>query len=337
MEKRSKNIPDLRVFMGKYSIYVIMVVLFFGSALLNENFLSVANLTNIFRQISVTTILAFGETMLVIAGMIDLSSGAVLALSGVLSIAVFKSTESLLLAFVVGIGIGVLLNMFSGILVAFFKTPPFIATLAITMVARGAALLLTKGQNIYQIGRYTIFGQGSWLGIPIPIIFMVLVFLCTWYIMKNMRLGRSLYAIGGNEEAAVASGIRVINIKFVIYLINGVLVGLAGILLMSRVNAGLPNAAAGYEFEALTATIIGGTSFSGGIGTASGTIAGAFIVGFLNNIMNLLGVNSYVQQIIKGVIIALAVVFDIAAKNKRMRPKEIASVLENEGTTESPA
>jgi inositol transport system permease protein len=313
-----------------------MVVLFFGSALLNENFLSVANLTNIFRQISVTTILAFGETMLVIAGMIDLSSGAVLALSGVLSIAVFKSTESLLLAFVVGIGIGVLLNMFSGILVAFFKTPPFIATLAITMVARGAALLFTKGQNIYPIGRYIIFGQGSWLGIPIPIIFMVLVFLCTWYIMKNMRLGRSLYAIGGNEEAAVASGIRVINIKFVVYLINGVFVGLAGILLMSRVNAGLPNAAAGYEFEALTATIIGGTSFSGGIGTASGTIAGAFIVGFLNNIMNLLGVNSYVQQIIKGVIIALAVVFDIAAKNKRMRPKEIASVLENEGTTSSP-
>jgi inositol transport system permease protein len=226
--------------------------------------------------------------------------------------------------------------MFSGILVAFFKTPPFIATLAITMVARGAALLFTKGQNIYQIGRYIIFGQGSWLGIPIPIIFMVLVFLCTWYIMKNMRLGRSLYAIGGNEEAAVASGIRVINIKFVVYLINGVFVGLAGILLMSRVNAGLPNAAAGYEFEALTATIIGGTSFSGGIGTASGTIAGAFIVGFLNNIMNLLGVNSYVQQIIKGVIIALAVVFDIAAKNKRMRPKEIASVLENEGTTASP-
>lgn len=333
MEKRSKGTPDLRLFLGKYSIYVIMVVLFFGSALLNKNFLSVANLTNIFRQISVTTILAFGETMLVIAGMIDLSSGAVLALSGVLSIAVFKSTESLLLAFVVGIGIGVLLNMFSGILVAFFNTPPFIATLAITMIARGAALLFTKGQNIYQIGKYVVFGQGSALGIPIPIIFMMLVFLGTWYIMRNTRFGRSLYAIGGNEEAAVASGIRVVNIKFVIYLINGVLVGLAGILLMSRVNAGLPNAAAGYEFEALTATIIGGTSFSGGIGTATGTIAGAFIVGFLNNIMNLLGVNSYVQQIIKGVIIALAVVFDIAAKNKRMRPKEIASVLESESST----
>lgn len=328
MRKQRRGIPNLRIILGKYSIYVIMVVLFFLSALLNKNFLSVANLTNIFRQISVTTILAFGETMLVIAGMIDLSSGAVLALAGVLSIAVFKTTESLLLAFVVGIFVGVVLNMLSGVLVAYFKTPPFIATLAITMVARGAALLYTKGQNIYQIGRYVVFGQGSLLGIPIPIIFMALMFLCTWYILRNTRFGRALYAIGGNEEAAVASGIRVTRIKFLIYLVNGVLVGLAGILLMSRVNAGLPNAASGYEFEALTAAIIGGTSFSGGIGTAAGTIAGAFIVGFLNNIMNLLGVNSYVQQIVKGVIIALAVVFDIAAKNKRTKPKEIASTLE---------
>jgi len=329
MGSRSKKMPHLGAFFGKYSIYVIMVLLFLISALLNENFLSVANLTNIFRQISVTTILAFGETMLVISGMIDLASGAVLALAGVLSITVYKATGSLLIAFAVGIGVGVLLNMISGILVAYFKTPPFIATLAITMVARGFALLFTKGQNIYQIGKYIIFGQGSFLGIPIPIIFMALMFLLTWYLLRSTRFGRSLYAIGGNEEAAVASGIRVTNVKFIAYLINGVLVGLAGILLMSRVNAGLPNAAAGYEFEALTATIIGGTSFSGGIGTASGTIAGAFIVGFLNNIMNLLGVNSYVQQIVKGVIIALAVVFDIAAKNKRTKPKEIASVLES--------
>lgn len=335
MNKRDKTKPQVGAFLGKYSIYVIMVLLFIVSALLNENFLSVANLTNIFRQISVTTILAFGETMLVISGMIDLSSGAVLALAGVLSIYIFKLTGSLLLAFIVGIGIGVILNLISGLLVATFKTPPFIATLAITMVARGFALLFTKGQNIYQIGKFIVFGQGSMLGIPIPIIFMALMFLLTWYLLKNTRFGRALYAIGGNEEAAVASGIRVTKTKFIAYLINGVLVGLAGILLMSRVNAGLPNAAAGYEFEALTATIIGGTSFSGGIGTASGTIAGAFIVGFLNNIMNLLGVNSYVQQIVKGVIIALAVVFDIAAKNKRTKPKEIASAIESISSEDS--
>ncbi|MFA7129698.1 MAG: ABC transporter permease, partial [Sphaerochaeta sp.] len=185
MGSRSKKMPHLGAFFGKYSIYVIMVLLFLISALLNENFLSVANLTNIFRQISVTTILAFGETMLVISGMIDLASGAVLALAGVLSITVYKATGSLLIAFAVGIGVGVLLNMISGILVAYFKTPPFIATLAITMVARGFALLFTKGQNIYQIGKYIIFGQGSFLGIPIPIIFMALMFLLTWYLLRS--------------------------------------------------------------------------------------------------------------------------------------------------------
>ena len=179
MNKRDKTKPQVGAFLGKYSIYVIMVLLFIVSALLNENFLSVANLTNIFRQISVTTILAFGETMLVISGMIDLSSGAVLALAGVLSIYIFKLTGSLLLAFIVGIGIGVILNLISGLLVATFKTPPFIATLAITMVARGFALLFTNGQNIYQIGKFIVFGQGSMLGIPIPIIFMALMFLLT--------------------------------------------------------------------------------------------------------------------------------------------------------------
>ncbi|MFA6844937.1 MAG: ABC transporter permease [Sphaerochaetaceae bacterium] len=325
MKRKNNVVVSLKTGLRKYSIYVIMVLLFFVCALLNKNFLSVSNLTNILRQISVTTILAFGETMLVIAGLIDLASGAVLALAGVVSIAVFKSTGSLWIAFLVGIGLGVLLNLLSGILVAYAKTPPFIATLAITMVARGFALLFTNGQNIYQIGKYIIFGQGSLFGIPVPIIFMLLMFILTWYILQNTRFGRSLYAIGGNEEAAVASGIRVTNVKFYIYLVNGVLVGLAGILLMSRVNAGLPNAANGYEFEALTATIIGGTSFSGGLGTATGTIAGAFIVGFLNNIMNLLGVNSYVQQIVKGIIIALAVAFDIAAKNRRSKPREIAT------------
>jgi inositol transport system permease protein len=142
--------------------------------------------------------------------------------------------------------------------------------------------------------------------------------------LNNTRFGRSLYAIGGNEEAANASGIKVARTKFICYVINGFLVGLAGIIFMSRVNAGLPNAAIGYEFEALTAAIIGGTSFSGGIGTAMGTLAGAFIVGIINNIMNLLEVNSYLQQIIKGVIIALAVIMDIYAKNKRSQPKELS-------------
>jgi inositol transport system permease protein len=310
-------------FLGKYSIFTILVSVFIISSILNKNFLSVINLTNILRQNSVVAILAFGETMLIIAGLLDLASGAVLAFSGVLSIFVYKATGSLPLAFAVGIALGIFFNVISGILVSKYKTPPFIATLAVTTIARGSVLLFTAGQNIYQIGDYVNFGQGSLFFIPVPIIFMVLMLVLTWYILNNTRFGRALYAIGGNEEASNASGINVARTKFLCYVLNGCLVGLAGIIFMSRVNAGLPNAASGYEFEALTAAIIGGTSFSGGIGTAMGTLAGAFIVGILNNIMNLLEVNSYMQQIIKGAIIALAVIMDIYAKNKRSRPREL--------------
>jgi inositol transport system permease protein len=318
------SLSRITSFLSKYSIFVILVSVFIISSLLNRNFLSVINLTNILRQNSVVTILAFGETMLIIAGLIDLASGAVLAVAGVLSIYVFKATGSLLLAFIIGILVGVLFNIISGLLVSVYKTPPFIATLAVTTIARGSVLLFTAGQNIYQIGGFVHFGQGFLFYVPIPIVFMVLMLILTWYILNNTRFGRSLYAIGGNEEAANASGIKVARTKFVCYVINGFLVGLAGIIFMSRVNAGLPNAAINYEFEALTAAIIGGTSFSGGIGTAMGTLAGAFIVGIINNIMNLLEVNSYLQQIIKGVIIALAVIMDIYAKNKRSQPKELS-------------
>ena len=317
------SMQRITAFLSKYSIFVILVGAFLISTLLNRNFLSAANLTNILKQNSVVAILAFGETMLIISGCIDLSNGAVLALAGCLSVAVFKASGSMLLACAVGLTVGILCNMVSGSLVSFFRTPPFIATLAVMTMARGLALLYTSGQSIYQIGNFVVLGQGQLIGIPIPIIFMVLILVLTWYILNNTRLGRSLYAIGGNEEAANASGILVPRSKFYAYLINGVFVGLAGIIFMSRNNAGLPAGAQGYEFEALTAAVIGGTSFSGGIGSAMGTLAGAFIVGILNNIMNLLGVNSYIQQIVKGIIIALAVIMDIRAKNTRSRQKEL--------------
>jgi len=305
--------------MSKYSIFFVLALLFVICIFINENFATVENLSNISTQIAVGTILAFGETLLIISGMIDLSSGSVLALSGVLSVDTYIKTESLALAFVVGITVGAICNLINGLMVTKFKAPPFIATLAMMTMARGASLLYTNGQNIYQIGDYTVFGQGSIGFIPTPVIFLVLILLLTGYILKHTTLGRSVYAIGGNEEAAVASGINITRIKLVTYLINGVFVGLAGILFMSRVNGGMPNGAIGYEFKGLTAAVIGGTSFSGGIGTAMGTLAGAFIVGFLDNIMVLAGVNSYLQQIVRGGIIALAVIYDIYAKENRTR------------------
>lgn len=306
---------------NKYSIFMVLFVLFAAAAIINKNFLTLNNLSNISRQISVTTILAFGETLLIIAGMIDLSSGSVLALAGVLSVSTFLQTQSLVVAFAVAIVVSVLCNLINGIMIERFKAPPFIATLAMQAMARGLALLITKGQNILKLGDYTFFGQGSVGFIPTPIIFLVVIGIATWYILRHTRFGRALYAIGGNEEAAIASGINVGKNKLLAYVFNGVFVGVASVLFMSRVNAGLPNGAIGYEFEALTAAIIGGTSFSGGIGTASGTLVGAFIVGVLNNIMNLTGVDSYVQQIVRGAIIALAVIYDIYSKQNRNKKK----------------
>ena len=306
---------------GQYSILLVLGFLVAASSLINPNFMTGANLSNVSRQISVTTILAFGETILIICGLIDLSSGSVLALSGVLSVSVYKLTGSLALAFPVAIIVAVLSNFINGIMVTRLKTPPFIATLAMQAMARGAALLYTNGQNIYQIEGYTVFGQGFIGFLPTPVVFLIVFFILTWYLLRHTRFGRSLFAIGGNEEAAAASGIDVNRNRMIAFLINGVLVGVAGVLFMSRVNSGLPNGAINYEFQALTSSIIGGTSFSGGIGTAGGTVAGAFIVGFLNNIMNLSNVNSYLQQIVRGGIIALAVIYDIQSKSNRQKKK----------------
>ncbi len=313
---KSKMLSNIK---SQYSIYFVLVALFIFCWLANKNFVSVANLQNISTQISVGTILAFGQTILIISGMLDLSSASVLALAGVLSISAYTGTGSLIIGFLVAVIVGVGCNVLNGLMVTKYKTPPFIATLAMMAMARGAALLYTNGQNIYQIGDYVKFGQGKIFGIPTPMIFLVVTLIVTWYLLRHTVFGRSIYAIGGNEEAANASGIHVNRIKMRAFIINGIFVGIAGVLFMSRVNGGMPNGAIGYEFKALTAAVIGGTSFTGGIGTASGTLAGAFIVGFLDNIMVLVGVNSYLQQIVRGAIIALAVMYDIWAKTMRKK------------------
>lgn len=302
---------------SKYSIYLVLAAMFIISTIISPVFFSGQNFANISRQISITTIIAFGETLLIIAGLIDLSAGSVLALAGVLAVSAYKATDSLLLSMLVGILVGVACNFLNGIVATKFKTPPFIATLSMMTIARGLALLYTKGQNIYQIKDFVVWGQSNVLFVPTPVIFMIGIAAVTWYLLNHTRFGRYLYAVGGNQEAARASGINVDRTKMTAYLINGVFVGLAGVLFMSRVNAGLPNAGIGFEFDAMTSAIIGGTSFSGGIGTAMGTLVGAFIMGLLSNIMNLIGVGAYMQQIIKGAIIALAVMYDIYAKTKR--------------------
>jgi len=323
MFKNNIVLTRILSFASKHSIPVVFAAVFIISCFMNPNFFSVVNLTNILRQNAVIVIIAFGETMLIISGMIDLSSGAVIAFTGCYSIWVFKLTGNIMLAFTAGLALAIAFNTVSGLLVSRFKTPPFIATLAMMAIARGCVMLFTRGANIYQIGKFSVFGQGSLWFFPVPVLFMFAMFLFTWYTLNYTRFGRSLYAIGGNEKAAAASGINANKVKFLCYMLNGFLVGLAGIIFMSRINAGIPNSGSGYEMEALTAAIIGGASFSGGIGSAAGTLAGAFIIGIIKNIMNLTGINPYIQQIIRGVIIVLAVILDLRAKNRRPAVREL--------------
>ena len=304
---------------SKYTIFIILLAVIVAASFMSENFLSTNNLFNVLRQVAVITILAYGTMTLIIGGMIDLSSGAVMAFSGVVSVMVYKDTSSMILAILAGMAVGVACNLFSAIFVAYIGTPAFIVTLGVMLLARGAVLELTQGQNISQLGNFVLVGQGNLGWFPIPVLILILVTAVIWYLMTQTRYGRSVYAIGGNEEASRAAGIAVEWTKIRAFLVNGVLVGLAGVIFMSRVNAGLPNAGVGYELQAIMAPVIGGTSFSGGVGTTLGTLAGALIVGILGNIMNLTGVGSYIQQMIMGLIIVGAVSYDVWSKRGKVR------------------
>lgn len=301
----------------KFSIYIVLVVLFIVCSIISPYFLQSSNLINVSRQLCVGILIAYGEMILIISGFLDLSVGSVLALAGVLSVSVYKSTHSMTIALIVALVVAVVCNIVNAFFVANFNVPAFIATLGMQQVARGIALYFTGGQNILQLGDFVKIGQGSVGPIPVPVIIIVFITIAIWYIVNNTRYGRGLYAIGGSRSAAEASGINAKRSIYVSYIINGLLVGIAGMIFMARNNAGLPNGAVGYEMTGLTAAIVGGTSFTGGIGTVSGTVAGAFIIGFLENVMNLIGVNAYIQQVIEGAIIVLAVAFDVVSKSKK--------------------
>ena len=304
-------------YLQKFSIYIVLLVLFIVCSLISPYFLQSSNLINVTRQLCVGILIAYGEMILIISGFLDLSVGSVLALAGVLSVSVYQKTQSMTAAIAVAVMVAVACNFVNAFFVGQCNVPAFIATLGMQQAARGLALYYTGGQNILQLGNYVKIGQGTVGPVPVPVIIVIVISALIWYIVNNTRYGRGLYAIGGSRSAAEASGINSKRSIYISYVINGVLIGFAGMIFMARNNAGLPNGAVGYEMTGLTAAIVGGTSFTGGIGTVSGTIAGAFIIGFLENVMNLLGVNAYIQQVIEGAIIVLAVTFDVVSKSKK--------------------
>ncbi|MEA4896499.1 MAG: ABC transporter permease [Oscillospiraceae bacterium] len=318
MEMNKKKLSAAAIY-RKYGIFLILVVLFIISASINSNFLKPQNLLNILRQISVVTIIACAQTMLIVSGMIDLSAGLVCTLSMCFTAGVLVGTGSVWLAAGAGIATGMAAGWINGFLVTRYSLPPFIATLAMTNIAKGIVQIYTNGQTIGGVESLRWLGQGAVLGIPVPVWLMLIVVAIVAVLMRKTTLGLHIYSIGGNENATIASGISVKRKKRVIFTISGMLIGLAGVLLTSRLMAGMPNVGAGYEFDAITAAVVGGTSFLGGIGTVTGTLIGSVIVGLINNILNLLGVSTQYQLIMKGVLIAGAVIIDLKTKSGKQK------------------
>jgi inositol transport system permease protein len=301
----------------KYGTILIFVGIVIIASLSSPTFLTEANLTNVLRQVVVVSLLACGITFVIILGQIDVSLGSVLALCGTVAASVMALTGSVPLAVVAGMTLGAVTGLINGFVITFFRIPSFIMTLAMTTVARGAILLYTGGSPVTGLGNFKIIGQGSLGPVPISVLILVVIIAISWVLLNKTKFGRYVYAVGGNERAALASGISPDRVIIKAFVFNGVLCAIAGIVLMSRVNSGQPAGGVGYEFDAITAVVVGGTSLMGGTGTITGTVIGSLIIGVINNILNLLNVSSYWQQIIKGLIIAIAVILDVWTKSKR--------------------
>jgi inositol transport system permease protein len=330
--ERNLNREWFNTFIRKYAIVIIFLVMFVGMWLLSDAFLQPRNLFNVVRQISVMGLIAIGVTMVIITTGIDLSSGSVAALAAVVAASLAQRVDwdgakypglelPLIVPILAALAIGALCGYINGGLIARFKIPAFIATLGMMTVARGFALIYSDRPVSGLTDTYNFIGQGEILkilpipnqpplGIPLPVIILALVAIGSHIMLNNTRFGRHIYAIGGNEQAALISGLNVGRIKIGVYTIAGLLAGLAGLVLSSRIGSGQPGLAVGIELDAIAAAVIGGTSLSGGIGTIWGTIIGALIIGVLNNGLDLLNVSAYWQTIVKGSIIVAAVIID---------------------------
>ena len=306
-EKKDKKNTIIR----KMGPLLGLLLLGIALTILSDRFLTVNNLLNVARQISINAIISVGMTLIILTGGIDLSVGSIVALTGSITAGLLVSGQAILPAIFVGVLVGVLLGLFNGLLITRAEIPPFIATLGTMTAARGLTLVYTEGRPITGMEEaFRFLGGGYLSGIPVPVILMVIIFAATYVMLKKTRLGRYIYAIGGNEEAARLSGINTKKILLSVYMLGGLLAGVSGIIMASRLNSAQPTAGISFELDAIAAVVLGGTSLSGGVGTIGGTLIGAFIIGVLDNGLNLLNVSSFYQQIAKGLVILLAVFLD---------------------------
>lgn len=295
-----------------------LLVLVVALSILAPSFLSTQNLINVGVQAAVVAVLAFGSTFVIVSGGIDLSVGSVAALSAM--VGAWSSAEAGLpgpVALLLGLATGVAAGLINGAMVSFGKLPAFIATLAMLSIARGLTLVVSQGTPLATPDVVTFLGSNLLPQVPLPLLIMLVFFGITGFVLSRTYAGRSMYAIGGNEEAARLSGIDVRRQKLVIYALSGLFAAVAGMLLAGRLGSAGPQAAVGYELDAIAAVVIGGASLSGGVGRAFGTLVGALVLAVLRNGLNQLQVSPFWQQVVIGVVIALAVLLDTLRRRSR--------------------
>lgn len=315
VRKLGPGTSKLVAVLSSNAILIAFVALCAALYLANPNFLDPINIRNVLRQTSINAVLAFGMTFVILTGGIDLSVGSVLAFGGIVaSILVSSSLGEVypaLVAVPVGLLAGTALGAVNGAVTGYLRVPSFVVTLGMLSAARGLTLIASNGMPVSRLSSdYLFIGQGAFAGVPIPILIMFGTYAVAWFVLYRTTFGRYVYAVGGNEEAARISGVKVRLVKFGVFCISGLLAALGGIMLSARTTAGLPQAGTTYELDAIAAVVIGGTSLFGGRGTLFGSLVGALIIGVANNGLDLLGVSAYFQLIFKGAIIVAAVSLD---------------------------
>lgn len=317
-------------FYGKWGTLVILLVIFVMSSLLVPNFIKPMNLSNVLLQNAVVAMIAFSATFVIILGHINVAYGSELAFIGCIACLVMNGLQdkmppvaAAVLTVLVSMLVGVIIGAINGYVITKFAIPAFIMTLAVTTIARGGALLLTNGTPVSGMNdAFNWFGQGFIGPVPVSVAIMIVLFVIAWILLNKTSFGRHLYAVGGNENAAIASGIKAKNVVRKAFIFDGIITGIAAVVFMARQASGTPAGGLQYEFDAITAVVVGGTSLAGGSGNVVGTLIGAIIVGIINNVQNLLHINTYWQQVVKGLVILIAVIIDVVTKRAASKAKK---------------
>lgn len=307
----TNNEKSIHTFIAEYAIIIIFIVLFAAMSIFAPNFLTGGNIANVLRQVSINGICAIGMTFVILTGGIDLSVGAIIAVSGVLTAMMMTGGTNPVLASLISLVLCTLIGFLTGLMISHIGIPPMVATMGTMTSLRGMAYLITGGTPVFGFDdRYAVIGQGYVGVVPIPVIILAVSFAVGIFFLSKTRYSRYIYGVGGNEEVTRLSGINVHRVKAFVYAVSGFCSALAGLVMLGRLNSGQPRAGESYEMDVITAVVLGGVSLTGGVGKISHVVFGVLIIGVLTNGMTMMAVDDYWQRVVKGIVLLLAVGFD---------------------------